>query len=283
MHVRTRLGLGAAAVVLGLVGFTGCMQSPRADSVDGDASPVWNFTRVDLVRSADGIPDRHSFSKLAPWPLADGRTLFSGCYDPVPLIDAPAEDRCFGSVDLSDPNHPTWLATVYTYDRQASPAPPAGHAVWQPDYPFPNLPARAPCRVDWNDPDIAAGRRAPPCWDPGWNTHTHSVALGPGNLLAVNQERYRLTESATTFPTRSAARRRIRWRDCSSAPPSRRANASPGRTPTTWCSDPADRSTWRTAPPDCRSSDTPGRWPRPAPSRRMADSRIRTCHSHSDC
>ena len=100
---------------------TASMQSPRSDNVDGSA-PVWNFTPVDLVRANDGTPDRHGFSKLAPWPLATGRTMYTGCYDPVPLIDAPAEDRCFGTVDLSNPDRPTWLATVYTYDATASPA-----------------------------------------------------------------------------------------------------------------------------------------------------------------
>jgi hypothetical protein len=186
-----RRSCAAALLLFALAAIAGCTPPPAAAPAE-DTSQVWNFTPVDLARGADGSADRHSFSKLAPWPLTDGRTLFTGCYDPVPLMEAPAEDRCFGTVDLADPEHPKWLATVYTYDPVASPAPPAGHAIWRADYPFPNLPARAPCRVDWNESDIAAGRTPPPCWDPGWNTHTHYVARGPGGLLAVNQERYRL-------------------------------------------------------------------------------------------
>jgi len=206
--MKILLGVGTAALVLALVGVTASIQSSRTDPVDS-ASPVWNFTPVDLVRAKDGTPDRHGFSKLAPWPLATGRTMYTGCYDPVPLIDAPAEDRCFGTVDLSNRDRPTWLATVYTYDAIASPAPPANHIIWRKAYPFPNLPARAPCRVSWDDPDIAAGRRAPACWDPGWNTHTHYVASGPGNLLAVNQERYRLDN------TRQVSYRGVKFYDVS--------------------------------------------------------------------
>lgn len=180
----------ATCVILAIASLAGCSRSQAGAA--GDASPGSTFTEVDLVRNAGGSPDRHSFSKLAPWPLVDNRVLFTGCYDPVPLLDAQAEDRCFATVDLSDPDHPKWLATVYTYDPAASPAPPASHAIWRKDYPFPNLPAHAPCSVNWDDPEIAGGKRPPACWDPGWNTHTHYVALGTGNLLAVNQERYRL-------------------------------------------------------------------------------------------
>jgi hypothetical protein len=87
--------------------------------------------------------------------------------------------------------HPVRLATVPTFDTAASPSPPPEHTVWQADYPFPNLPVRGPCQVDWQDPEIASATKAPPCWDPGWNTHSHYVQNGPGNVLAVDQERYR--------------------------------------------------------------------------------------------
>lgn len=166
---------------------------PATTATGEDAIPkVWNFDVVSSAASVDGAPDRHSFSKLAPWPLADADTFYTGCYDPVPLIDDPtAEDRCFGVIDISDPDKPVWRTTVYTFDTVASPSPPQDHVIWEEDYPFPNLPAHVPCVVDWADPDIAGARKAPPCWDPGWNTHSHYVARGPGGLLAVNQERYR--------------------------------------------------------------------------------------------
>jgi len=89
------------------------------------------------------------------------------------------EALSFMTVDLSDPEKPVRLATVPTFDPVASPSPPAGHPVWGSDYPFPNLPVEVPCRVDWEDPDILAGRTPPSCWDPGWNTHSHYAQNGP--------------------------------------------------------------------------------------------------------
>ncbi len=95
------------------------------------------------------------------------------------------------TIDASDPTTPVRLATVPTFDHVASPSPPSGHAVWSRTYPFPNLPVSVPCEVDWDDPEIAAATTPPPCWDPGWNTHNHYTQNGPGDILAVNQERYR--------------------------------------------------------------------------------------------
>ena len=158
----------------------------------GPTQGAWNFERVGAATLADGRLDLASFSKLAPWPNTDGDFLYSGCYDPSPLDTArPAPDRCFMTVDLSDATTPTRLATVPVFDPIASPSPPPGHAVWSQDYPFPNLPVSVPCKVDWSDPEIAAATKALPCWDSGWNTHNHYVQNGPGNILAVNQERYR--------------------------------------------------------------------------------------------
>ena len=153
---------------------------------------AWNFERVGIATLPDGRLDLASFSKLAPWPNTDGDYLYTGCYDPSPLgMVTPAPDRCFMTVDLSDPTNPVRLATVANFDPVASPSPTPDHAVWSRDYPFPNLPVSVPCKVEWNDPEIAAGSEAPPCWDPGWNSHNHYVQNGPGDILAVNQERYR--------------------------------------------------------------------------------------------
>jgi hypothetical protein len=151
-----------------------------------------NFERIGIGTLPDGQTDLGSYSKLAPWPNTDGDYLYSGCYDPS-LLDTvrAAPDRCFMTVDLSDPTTPVRLATVPNFDPVASPSPPGGHAVWSSDYPFPNLPVAVPCKVDWDDPEIAGATKAPSCWDPGWNTHNHYAQNGPGPILAVNMERYR--------------------------------------------------------------------------------------------
>ena len=152
---------------------------------------VWNFERIGEGVGVDGRPDRAAFSKLAPWPDTDGHLFYSGCYDTsLRLLKGPTDDRCFMVEDVSDADHPRRLAQVGTFDPIASPAPPKGHIVWSATYAFPNLPVKVPCKVDWADPDIAAGRKSPGCWDPGWNTHTHYVSKGSNGLLAVNQERY---------------------------------------------------------------------------------------------
>jgi len=153
---------------------------------------AWNFERVGIGTIPDGRLDLASFSKLAPWPHTDGDYLYSGCYDSSPLDTVRvAPDRCFMTVDVSDPTTPVRLATVHTFDQETSPTPPRGHIVWTPDYPFPNLPVSVPCKVDWDDPEIAAGTESPGCWDPGWNTHNHYAQSGDGDILAANQERYR--------------------------------------------------------------------------------------------
>jgi hypothetical protein len=176
--------------LLALPAFAGLLCAFELEA--GPTEAAWNFERVGVATVADGVLDRGAYSKLSPWPDTDGPYLYSGCYDPSPLDAALAvPDRCFMTVDLSDVSRPRRLATVPTFDPQASPSPPADHVVWSRDYPFPNLPVAVPCRVDWADPDIAAARRRPACWDPGWNTHTHYVQKGPGDVLAVNQERFR--------------------------------------------------------------------------------------------
>jgi hypothetical protein len=161
----------------------------------GSGAPVedaWNVEQVGFAVTAAGVADVGAFSKLSPWPDTDGQYLYSGCYDPSPLTESDrTSDRCFTIVDAALPDAPVRIATVHTYDPVASPSPPADHVVWTDAYPFPNLPVRVPCAIDWNDPDIAAGREPPACWDPGWNTHSHYVQKGAGNFVAVNQERYR--------------------------------------------------------------------------------------------
>ena len=158
----------------------------------GPTESAWNFERVGTATLATGALDRGAYSKLGPWPRTDGEYLYSGCYDPSPVDTArAAPDRCFMTVDVSAPTRPVRLATVHAFDTVASPSPPPGHIVWAADYPFANLPVQVPCRVQWSDPGIAAGTQPPACWDPGWNTHNHYVQNGPGDILAVNQERYR--------------------------------------------------------------------------------------------
>lgn len=173
------VALGAAFFVMG----------PAAA---GPTESAWNIERAGTSVTAHGDVDLGAFSKLSPWPDTDGRYLYSGCYDPSPLTpEDPTSDRCFTVVDVANPTSPVRIASVHTYDTVNSPSPPEDHIVWSDDYAFPNLPVRAPCRVDWDDPDIAAGREAPACWDPGWNTHSHYVQKGAGDFLGVNQERYR--------------------------------------------------------------------------------------------
>lgn len=194
-------GMPVAAVMGIVLGLSGCQReaevaaeppSPDQQSASASVSAL-NFERVGIGMDASGAIDRASYSKLSPWPGIDTGILYSGCYDPAPLAqESPDQDRCFMTVDVAtDPRNPRRLATVFLYDPEASPSPPPDHIVWTAKYPFANLPVRTPCRVDWADPQIAAGRTAPPCWDPGWNTHAHYVQRGPNNILAVNQERYR--------------------------------------------------------------------------------------------
>ena len=153
---------------------------------------AWNFERIGTAVTADGDIDLGAYAKLGPWPNPDGNIIYSGCYDPSTLTpEIEGSDRCFATVDISDPGNPVRLATIYTYDRKNSPSPPRGHVVWSDDYPFPNLPTQSPCLVDWENPEITSGEKAPACWDPGWNTHSHYVQKGPGNIVGVNQEHFR--------------------------------------------------------------------------------------------
>jgi hypothetical protein len=179
------VGLAACALPLGWP------FGVRGAEAAGPVEAAWNMERVGIAYNGGKI-DLGPYSKLAPWPHTDGRYMYSPCYDPAPLVaDVPGADRCFMTIDLKDHDKPVRLATVYAYDREASPSPPAGHIVWTSTYTFPNLPVQVPCKVNWDDPGIKAGTTKPACWDPGWNTHTHYAQEGPGNILAVNQERYR--------------------------------------------------------------------------------------------
>ncbi|MDB4512308.1 hypothetical protein N9060_02475, partial [Arenicella sp.] len=169
---------------------------PNNSLTPAESSASYRFERVGkaiLPNQNENLMDNIAYSKLAPWPYTDGNVFYTGCYDPTRIDnDEPWNDRCFAVIDISDPLAPVRVATVPGYDPKLSPAPPQGHIIWQDDYPFPDLPIQAPCLVDWDDPAIAAAERAPQCWDPGWNTHTHYVSKGPNGLLAVNQESYRL-------------------------------------------------------------------------------------------
>jgi len=153
---------------------------------------VWNFERIGTARTADGNIDLGAYSKIGEWPNPQNNTLYLGCYDPSSLTpEIEGSDKCFKTLDISDLENPVLLATVFNYDRENSPAPPKGHVVWSEDYAFPNLPTQSPCMVDWNDAQIISEDKSPACWDPNWNTHTHYVQKGPGNILAVNQEHFR--------------------------------------------------------------------------------------------
>ena len=136
-----------------------------------------------------GQTDIGPYSKMSPWPNPDGQYFYSGCYDPAPLDPRPEAAQCFMTISLKDPNKPERLATVYVFDPVASPEPPASHPVWKSKE-LANLPVKVPCDT-FKDPEVLAGKKRPACWDPGWNTHTHYVAEGPGKILAVNEERRR--------------------------------------------------------------------------------------------
>ena len=75
------------------------------------------------------------------------------------------------TVDLSDPTNPVRLATVPNFDPVASPAPPPGHAVWSPDYPYSKSTGERslPCRLE------RAGNRL---------GHASAAVLGPRLELA---------------------------------------------------------------------------------------------------
>lgn len=150
------------------------------------------FEEIGAAVTGEGSVDLAAYSKLAPWPRVTGDYLYSGCYVKAPLVaEDPGADRCFMVVDVSEPTRPVRVSTIHAYDPQESPPPPPDHVVWSETYPYPNLPVRVPCKVSWSDPAVSSGERPPPCWDPGWNTQTHYVAVVPRRLLAVNQERFR--------------------------------------------------------------------------------------------
>jgi len=184
------MALFASALSLGL------LLGPPTVAAAGPIEAAWNMEQVGTGFWINPITGKEEvdpgpYSKMGPWPHTDGRYMYSGCYDPAPLAPNAGADRCFMVIDLKDHDQPMRLATVYSYDLVESPSPPAGHIVWTPTYAFPNLPVHVPCKVEWNDPGIKAGTTKPTCWDPGWNTHNHYAMLGPGKVLAVNQERYR--------------------------------------------------------------------------------------------
>lgn len=184
----TRTVVTAAATSLFIVTPTGVAAETSTEPF-GDNR---HFVRVGAAVTADGAIDFAAYSKLSPWPRVEGGYLYSGCYPAAPLLaDGTDGGRCFMSIDLGNPEQPRRVATIPTYDPDRSPPPPADHVVWSDDYPFANLPVETPCAVDWKDAEIAAGRKPPACWDPGWNTQSHYVAAIPGKLLAANQERFR--------------------------------------------------------------------------------------------
>ena len=154
--------------------------APRPDA--------WNMQLVGASQNK-GHADIGPYSKMSPWPSPDGEYFYSGCYDPAPLDPRPEAAQCFMTISLKDPNKPERLATVYVFDPVASPEPPASHPVWKSKE-LANLPVKVPCDT-FKDPEVLAGTKRPTCWDPGWNTHTHYVAEGPGKILAVNEERRR--------------------------------------------------------------------------------------------
>jgi hypothetical protein len=149
---------------------------------------AWNMELVGASQN-QGQVDLGPYSKMSPWPNPDGDIFYSGCYDPAPLDPRPEAAQCFMTVSVKDPNKPQRLATVYVFDPVASPEPPASHPVWKSKA-LANLPVKVPCDT-FKDPAVLAGTKRPACWDPGWNTHTHYVAEGPGKILAVNEERRR--------------------------------------------------------------------------------------------
>jgi hypothetical protein len=88
----------------------------------GPAEGARNMQRVGAATGSNGKIDLGPYSKLAPWPNTDGRYLYSGCYDPAPLMqNIPEADRCFMTINLKDPEKPVRLATVYSFDPINSP------------------------------------------------------------------------------------------------------------------------------------------------------------------
>lgn len=185
---RLKLVLGSFALALPVAWL---LFNSSTISAVGPVEDAWNLEYVGRAVTSNGQDDPGAYSKLAPWPDSDGRYLYSGCYNASPLDPGPGRDRCFLTVDLIAPEKPLRLATVHSYDVDTSPSPPLDHVVWSDTYSFPALPVQVPCMVNWDDPGIKAGTTKPACWDPGWNTHTHYVSLGPNKVLAVNQERFR--------------------------------------------------------------------------------------------
>ena len=175
-----------AALLFGAVALTGVAAAQNLTN-----APFQGASNMEYVGRAqnNGQDDLGPYSKLTPWPEVDGQYLYSGCYDPAPLETKPEAAQCFMTVSLKDPNNPVRLSTTYIYDTVASPAPPLSHPVWK-SASLAMLPVKVPCDT-FKDPDVLAGTKPPTCWDPGWNTHTHYVAEGPGKILAVNEERRR--------------------------------------------------------------------------------------------
>lgn len=174
-----------AALLFSYPAFTGVA---AAQNAPGPKARAWNMELVGTAQNS-GHVDTGGYSKLAPWPDTDGQYFYSGCYDPAPLATKPGDNQCFMTISVKNPEKPVRLATVYLYDLVASPAPPLSNPVWKsPDLAL--LPVKVPCNT-FKDPAVLAGTKRPTCWDPGWNTHSHYVAEGPGKILAVNEERRR--------------------------------------------------------------------------------------------
>ena len=162
----------------------GTVESTSGTVIPGSAGPqdvsalgAWNMEFVGAAHY-NGEVDTEHFSKLAPWPATHDQYLYSGCQ---------GDSYCFVTVSIKDPKNPVRLATVNLFDPETSPRPPLGHPAWH-SAALATLPPKAPCDT-FKDPAVVAGTKPPTCWDPGWNTHTHYVQEGPGEILAVNEER----------------------------------------------------------------------------------------------
>jgi hypothetical protein len=172
-----------AALTFSFLAFTA---SAAAQNAPGETA--WNMQVVGVAHNGDQVDTGH-YSVLAPWPDSDRGYIYSGCNG-----GQPHESQCFMVVSVKDPKNPVRAATVYLYDAEASPEPPLSHPVWKsPELAL--LPVKVPCDT-FKDPEVLAGTKRPACWDPGWNTHSHFVSEGPGNILAVNEERWRTDSQA---------------------------------------------------------------------------------------
>jgi hypothetical protein len=105
-NLNCRLPASFAVIMSGWIAVS------AANAADGtkDTTCNWNFERAGTAVLNNGETDPQSYSKLLPWPDADGNLIYSGCYDPAPLLTAyPGSDRCFKAIDISYPEKPRRL------------------------------------------------------------------------------------------------------------------------------------------------------------------------------